>query len=778
MLGKRATLLTAIAVMLSTSAFAATTTLSTNGDTYLRGSNQNDGTQTFLRVRSSGDNRALVQFDHAAIVSALNAGVLITAHLELFIEFNNNSWGDGREVDVHRVTREWTELGATHNCPIDTNPSNSSPDCAVQWDNGEFDATPTATFLQTNGVTGAVQFDVTADVQAFLTGTDNFGWIVKKRSESAGGVIEYTSRDGTANQEPKLILDIAPPTFTPTSTPTDTPTTTPTSTPTDTFTATATFTPNPNCAPEPILGCRQSLQENKSLLLIKDKGGLKDKLIFKWIKGEPFDQTEFGDPLSATTYTLCIYDENSGVPSLVTQALVPPGGTCNNRDCWKSTKTGFRFKDSTTTNDGIQKITLKSSLVPGKSKIVLKGKGPNLQLPPLPLQQDQKVIAQLKNDFNGGQCFEARFSGPPKKNENDFFKDKGDPAITFPPTPTFTFTFTPTATPAGSAATATPTGTDTPTPPPGLPTDTPTATPTATPTDTPLPGLGTGTCELDDLNSSLRLQLEQSPLIVNPSGEIEIDCAATDPGTGITQCTCELIEIDAIPILGLGDVCVFPAGPCPETKYDCNGGSPLDLDHYSDHDIGNCTSNPDCSAQCDSFCDALGPTHVQQASSCEGFCLDGPNANMACTQDSDCPDSSCPGKEPAAGGIHAGECNCSCQGDELGSPSVAGDIACSLGLQITVETDQDQVCGNTPPSIVLPPICGALTSADAEGVLEHVNSKNGNNNDIGPLSKSGAPLSCTNFAANNLAGLELVGYLGFFDTTLNDILVEQTFVCQ
>jgi len=481
----------ALLLTIATPVWAVITTLGTDGDTYLQGSNQNRGTDTFLRIRANGDVRTLVQFDQSAIEAAAAGGVVASAQLELFIEFNNNSWGDGREVDVHRVTTEWTELGATPNCPIDTNTGNSNPDCAVQWNNGDFDATPSATLLQANGVTGAVQFDVTADVVAFLNGTDNYGWLVKKRNEGQGGVVEYTSREGTANQEAKLILDVAPPTETPTNTPTETPTSTPTDTPTNTFTATATFTPNNVCGPEPIVGCRQSIDDNKSLLLIKDRDGvLKDQVKFRWVKGEATDKSVFGDPVAATTYTLCIYDEIAGSPSLALEAIVPPGGTCNNRDCWKETKKGFRYKDVTTANDGIKTISMKSG-TNGKSKIVLKGQSLNLDLPPLPLEQDQKVIVQLKNDFDGGQCFEARFSGPPKRNQSDIFKDKNDPPLTFvptdtptlPATPTFTATstFTPTATPVGSVSTATPTDTPQPTA-----TSTPTPTgPTATPTDTP-----------------------------------------------------------------------------------------------------------------------------------------------------------------------------------------------------------------------------------------------------------------------------------------------------
>ncbi len=802
---------------------AVITTLSTNADTYINNGNQNNGTDTFLRVRGTGLNRPLVRFDHAAILAATNGGVLQSATLRLFIELNNDAWGTGREIDVHRLLENWTELGATGNCGIDTNTGNISPDCAVQWAGGNFNPVASASYLQTNGQTGLVSIDVTADVAAFISGTPNYGWLIKKRAEGQNGIVEYTSREGTATQEAKLVLDVFfPPTNTPTRTPTVTPTRTSTNTPTlthtptltltptltrtptrtptqtRTFTSTPTFTPDPMCGAQPLSGCRQSTVGNKSLLLLKDKGGPDDKLIFKWIRGEATDKSDFAFPVTASTYTMCIYDQTGGVSSLSLQALVPPGGTCDGNPCWKETGKGYRYKDRTLGNDGIKLINLKSGIA-GKAKIIVKAQGTNLNLPALPLDQNQTVIAQVKHNFGAGDCWEARFSSPPKKNNASQFKDKGDPPITFVPTATNTrthtptatptgtsaATFTPTGTPTGSAATLTPTSTATNTPTLGANTNTPTATPTVTPTRTPTathtsaPGLGTQVCTLDDTTSRLFLQLSTSGLLLRPAGSLEIDCGATNPGTGQSLCTCDVIEIDAIPLLGIGDVCVAPAGPCPAAKYECDGGAPLGLDLYADHDIGpNCASNAGCATQCDAFCATLGASYTRLASSCEGFCAGGPNNEAACTSDAECPDAQCPGREPSQGGPHAGDCNCSCQAKEIGAASVAGTLSCNLGLKITVERDNDQVCGNAVPSISLPPICGALTAGATQGVLEHEGSQTGAGADLGPRNVTGIPRSCANFAAGSLTGLELAGYLPFYDSSLGDILAEQEFRCQ
>ena len=188
---------------------AQTVTLQSVADTYLRSGspNQNQGSDTFLRIQSSGNNRSLVRFDSAAITAAVGNGSLASARLELYIQSNSNNWDtEGRTVDAHRLTSSWSESGATWNCGIDSNPGNSSADCSTQWAGGQFAEEPSDTVLHTNGLSGWIRFDVTADVRAFLSGTANYGWIVKKTEESQNGQVEYTSRQGAADHAPRLVL--------------------------------------------------------------------------------------------------------------------------------------------------------------------------------------------------------------------------------------------------------------------------------------------------------------------------------------------------------------------------------------------------------------------------------------------------------------------------------------------------------------------------------------------------------------------------------------------
>jgi uncharacterized Zn-binding protein involved in type VI secretion len=200
-----------LSLAFSAKGYAQTIALPPVADTYLRsgGPNQNQGTDTFLRVQQSGSNRSLVRFDSAAIASAVGSGSLASARLELYIQANGNNWGsDGRTVDAHRLTTNWSELGATWNCGIDSNPANSSADCNPQWAGGQFADEPSDTVLHTNGLAGWISFDVTADVRSFLSGTANYGWVVKKSDEGQSGQADYTSREGTADHAPRLVLTV------------------------------------------------------------------------------------------------------------------------------------------------------------------------------------------------------------------------------------------------------------------------------------------------------------------------------------------------------------------------------------------------------------------------------------------------------------------------------------------------------------------------------------------------------------------------------------------
>jgi cysteine-rich repeat protein len=167
-------------------------------------------------------------------------------------------------------------------------------------------------------------------------------------------------------------------------------------------------------APEPV--CRQPTQPGKSSVLLKDKtpdDG--DQVSWRWNKGAQTDPLALGDPLSTTSYALCVYDQ-SARPQPLLRITVPPVGMCNGKDCWAATHSGFRYRNTT----GLRSLKLKAG-DPGKAQISLRGKGAALGLPMLGLTTP--VTVQVKN--SAGQCWGATFSNP-TANAADQFKAKSD----------------------------------------------------------------------------------------------------------------------------------------------------------------------------------------------------------------------------------------------------------------------------------------------------------------------------------------------------------------
>ncbi len=398
---------------------------------------------------------------------------------------------------------------------------------------------------------------------------------------------------------------------------------------------------------------------------------------------------------------------------------------------------------------------------------------------------------------------------PPTATATDTAAPPTDTPTIAPPTDTVTMAPA-TNTPVPPTSTNTPAATNTNTQVPTstnsptftttqTPTETPTRTFTPTRTHTPLPPTATFTptqpagqqCVLDSPASQLFLQLGGTAVQIRPAGIIDFACGAPGAG-GQADCTCNLDFFDPINLLGIGDVCFAPAGPCPAGTANCNGGAPAGIEFRGDHNIGTCTSQGSCVSTCDTYCSGLGAAFVQADSSCEGFCAGGTNVDAACTEDATCPGGNCPGKEPGPGGTggpHAGVCNCNCIARDVGAVAPAGSMSCQLGIAITIERDQDLICGNSPPSITLTPLCSTLTTSTADAFTLRSNNGTENTDRLPPrpngrpcsnciLEQEGTSKTCANFQAGNLTGMSLVAYLQFYDSSLGDILAQQRFTCQ
>ncbi|HVO28210.1 MAG TPA: hypothetical protein VMW56_31775 [Candidatus Margulisiibacteriota bacterium] len=129
---------------------------------------------------------------------------------------------------------------------------------------------------------------------------------------------------------------------------------------------------------------------------------------------------ELGDPTAGTTYTLCVYD---GTSKLAFWVSAPGGGTCGTRPCWKTTRSGFKYSNSSKLPRGIRTVALTKGDVPGKAKITLSANGVNLAPLPLPLDQSAAVTVQLVN--SSATCWEAVYSSA-SRNDGAAFEAKSD----------------------------------------------------------------------------------------------------------------------------------------------------------------------------------------------------------------------------------------------------------------------------------------------------------------------------------------------------------------
>lgn len=160
--------------------------------------------------------------------------------------------------------------------------------------------------------------------------------------------------------------------------------------------------------------CKAPTASDRATLLLSDSAdAARDKLVWKWTKGEAVALAELGEPDTTTTYALCLYDASAN-PQPRWSAVLPPGPR------WSEANTGYRFRDRDGTTSGLQSVKLKAGDL-GKTSASVSGKGTGLAPPPLPLPLP--VTVQLRN--SDGACWGATF-GEASRNDATTFKARGE----------------------------------------------------------------------------------------------------------------------------------------------------------------------------------------------------------------------------------------------------------------------------------------------------------------------------------------------------------------
>ena len=159
-------------------------------------------------------------------------------------------------------------------------------------------------------------------------------------------------------------------------------------------------------------------------LLNANAADRRDPVVWKWRRGDPTPASDFGDPLAADVYTLCLYDLYPAQATVAAQA--PAAGICAGKPCWKAMGSppgskGFQDADKQRPPaQGVDSIQLR----PGadkKARVSVKGRGGNLGMAAPP--HDTPVDVQLR--ASNGECWESVFYPPGvRKNDAGRFKAK------------------------------------------------------------------------------------------------------------------------------------------------------------------------------------------------------------------------------------------------------------------------------------------------------------------------------------------------------------------
>jgi N-acetylneuraminic acid mutarotase len=174
----------------------------------------------------------------------------------------------------------------------------------------------------------------------------------------------------------------------------------------------------PVCPPAPD-ACRTPAVAGRGLLLLR--GGTTRALVWDWARGATTAKADFGDPVTSDGYELCVWDATG----LAATATAPAGSACPGRTGWRSTGSGFRYRNRARTPDGIASIVLKQGLVDGRARIVVKGKGGLLPIPNLSGLASPLTV-QLRRSGTG-PCWGSQFGFPPVvRADATTFKDRAD----------------------------------------------------------------------------------------------------------------------------------------------------------------------------------------------------------------------------------------------------------------------------------------------------------------------------------------------------------------
>jgi hypothetical protein len=132
------------------------------------------------------------------------------------------------------------------------------------------------------------------------------------------------------------------------------------------------------------------------------------RVAWKWTRGAATAIADFGNPTASTSYAFCVY----GGAELLMGATAPAAGNCVGRPCWTARSSGYRYANRLYTPSGVGRLDLRAG-VAGQARIGLKGKGPLLAVPALPIATLPLTTQLVGSTGRGGA---ATFSIPTRND--------------------------------------------------------------------------------------------------------------------------------------------------------------------------------------------------------------------------------------------------------------------------------------------------------------------------------------------------------------------------
>jgi hypothetical protein len=156
--------------------------------------------------------------------------------------------------------------------------------------------------------------------------------------------------------------------------------------------------------------CEQPLVPGSATLSVVDAPGTGrgDRFRFRWSHGDS-TKAEFGSPVSGTSYRLCAYRLALSATGfdVAFGARIAAAETCTTSACWKERTRGWKFRSGSGDPDGVVRLVLSEGHRAGMSRIDVKGVGPALTVPSLPITVTSPLYVQLHS--SDGRCWGANF---------------------------------------------------------------------------------------------------------------------------------------------------------------------------------------------------------------------------------------------------------------------------------------------------------------------------------------------------------------------------------